>query len=299
MIQYLKLFLLISMLITARSWSANNLIYFPLQVGNSWKYFWGYELPECCNPQSANSNQCSLFECIIEGAVTVHKIESSFVHNNRTYFVYAIYEATYLEEYRLLHKDTLCLINNCIYKFSGTEHCLWLNFNNPDTLYTFQTQPEDTFAVQYFNRQFGTFPIHSALFNVKNKLTTDSLIVTNKKIYGQFYKIEYTKVDTNRACWIENYWPGIGLAYSSYPNNSRYIALQSAIIDGDSIKVGIKQHRVQPEFVKESNSTDDCIFDIRGNQVPPYNRHSRYGSTPVGIYVSKSGRKMISLRNFY
>jgi hypothetical protein len=213
------------------------------------------------------------------------------------YFVYTIYEATFLEESRLLHKDTLSLINNCIYKFSGTEQRLWLNFNKLDSLYAFKTQPEDSFSVQYFNRQHVPFPIRSALFDIKSRLITDSLIVTNKKIYGQFYKMEYKKADTNRVCWIENYWPGIGLAYSSTPNNSSFISLESAIINGDSIKVGIKQHRVQPGFVKQSNSTDDRIFDIRGNQIPPYNSHSRYGSTPVGIYVSKSGRKMISLRN--
>lgn len=296
MIHYFKLFMIILILTTAKSWSSNNSPYFPLQVGNTWKYFWGYELPECCNPLSDKSSQC-LFECIIEGAVTVHKIESSFSLNNRTFFVYAIYEATFLEESRLLHKDTLSLINNCINKFSGTEQRLWLNFNNPDSLYTFQTHPEDTFSVQYFNRQHRTYPIHAAKYNIKCKLITDSILVINKKLSGQFFKIDYTKVDTDKACWVENYWPGIGLVYSSYPNNSSFIALQSAIINGDSIKVGIKQHSIQPIFIMQSNSKDDRIFDIRGNLVRYSTLHQRNTTIPAGIYLSQSGRKMVSIQN--
>jgi hypothetical protein len=293
MIRYLKLFLLISLITTARSWSSNNSIYFPLQVGNTWNYFWGYELPECCHLDS--SHQC-FFECILEGAETIHKIEDSFIRNGKTYYIYIIREPL-LGNIRILKSDTLTLINNCIYRYTGTEHRLWLNFNSPESLYTFKAQPEDTFSVEYFNRTFGAFPIHSALFNVKSSLTNDSLFVLNKKVSGQFYKIDYTKADTNGACWIENYWPGIGLVYSSYPNNSSYIVLQSAIINGDSVKVSTKRHRFQPEFVMKPNSSDNRIFDIRGNVVPFSNSLSRYGSAPVGIYISKSGRKMIPLCN--
>lgn len=296
MIKYLQHLLLTLIITTDISWSANNSNYFPLQVGNTWKYFWGYELPECCRSHSDTPNQC-FFECIVEGAVTIHKVEDSFINNNRTYFVYVIYEATFVEEYRILQKDTLSVINNCIYKSSGTEHHLWLNFNNPESLYTFQTQPEDTFSIQYFNRQYGTYPIHSALFNIKNKLTADSLFVINRKVFGQYYKIDYTKADSNDACWIENYWPGIGLVYSSLPNKARYIVLQSAIIDGDSIKVGIKQNLYQPGFVKKSISTDDHIFDIRGNLVRYSNIYQRNATTPAGIYVTQSGTKLVQMRH--
>ncbi len=211
----------------------------PLQVGNTWRYYWADKLPQGCEDGTSDMG------CFLEGTYSLSTISATITLNNKEYFLLATYNSDTLPEGGEAGcVDTLCREDDAIYEYNVGGDVLLLNCSEPPVSYSFTARPKDTLQLRFFNNQIFSWPPLLGTYTVRSTAADDTLRFLGDPHAGSFVRIDYSANDSSNGglpfSWSEYYWPGVGLVYaesSPDPHQGWFRDLDSAYINGAPIDI--------------------------------------------------------------
>jgi hypothetical protein len=237
--------------------------YISLQIGNSWKYNWTYDVPPDCQGMA----------CFIDGGNTIATVIKTIVRNQKSFFILET-----RANYSLLGdtiRDTVRTEWDLTYKYNVSGDKLWRDFAVPSNAFLYQPLPQETQRVMATG---FVFPPLSCAYTVLCSKTYQTIPFLSGHLTDTLYYVQCTDTCKQYGCtpaWSEYYARGIGLVFrkATLPNGCGfqwYCNLVSAQINGKTVAVhdrNLGKDQKSADALKRQLPQTTCFYTISGRRI--------------------------------